>query len=100
PTTMKKLILFGIFLFSFFQIFAQNNNYFNRMQYVFGNIDKTKASTGYLKEFGIRFNEVEAYNAVISTNNLVDKTQWQPFLYIDLAQYKFRQESLNILTKT
>ncbi|WP_445738343.1 hypothetical protein [Mariniflexile sp.] len=55
---MKKLFLFGIFLFSFFQIFAQNNDYYNRMQYVFGNIDKTKVTTGYLKEFGIRFNEV------------------------------------------
>lgn len=72
---MKKLFLFGIFLFFFFQIFAQNNDYYNRMQYVFGNIDKTKVTTGYLKEFGIRFNEVEAYNGIISSNNLVDKTQ-------------------------
>uniref|UniRef100_UPI004048A9A5 hypothetical protein n=1 Tax=Mariniflexile sp. TaxID=1979402 RepID=UPI004048A9A5 len=74
---MKKLFLFAIFLFSFFQIFAQNNSYYNRMQYIFGNIDKTKVTTGYLKEFGIRFNEFEAYNGTISTNNLVDKTQWQ-----------------------
>ncbi|WP_445738341.1 hypothetical protein [Mariniflexile sp.] len=97
---MKKLLIFTLFFIAFYLGNSQNTDYYSRMQYVFGNIDKTKASTGYLKEFGIRFNEVEAYNGVISTNNLVDKTQWQPFLYIDLAQYKFRQESLNILTKT
>jgi len=45
------------------------------MQHVFGNIDKIKVSTGYLKEFGIRFNEVETYNGTMITNNLVDKTQ-------------------------
>ncbi|WP_445731794.1 hypothetical protein [Mariniflexile sp.] len=97
---MKKRLVFTLLCITFFSGNAQNNDYYNRMQHVFGNIDKTKVTTGYLKEFGIRFNEVEAYNGVISTTNLVDKIQWQPFLYIDLAQYKFRQESLNILTKT
>ncbi|WP_372757501.1 hypothetical protein [Mariniflexile sp.] len=74
---MKKLFIFTIFVCAFFQSFSQNNDYYNRMQYVFGNIDKTKVTTGYLKEFDIRFNEVEAYSGVIATNNLVDKTQWQ-----------------------
>ncbi|WP_445738339.1 hypothetical protein [Mariniflexile sp.] len=97
---MKKLLIFTMLCIYLFYGNAQNSDYYNRMQYVFGNIDKTKVTTGYLKEFGIRFNEFEAYDGVIATNNLVDKIQWQPFLYIDLAQYKFRQESLNILTKT
>lgn len=74
---MKKLLVFtGLFIAIFYGN-AQNTDYYDRMEHVFGNIDKTKVSTGFLKEFGIRFNEVEAYNGVISANNLVDKTQWQ-----------------------
>lgn len=36
-----------------------------------------------LKEFGIRLNEVEAYNGTISSTNWVDRTQWQS-LYFSL----------------
>ena len=53
------------------------SNYYNRMQQVFGAIDKNKVSTGLFKEFGIRFNEVEAYNGTLGTTNYADKTQWQ-----------------------
>ncbi|WP_445734253.1 hypothetical protein [Mariniflexile sp.] len=74
---MKKLLIFTLLFVQLFFSNAQNSDYYNRMQYVFGNIDKTKVTTGYLKEFGIRFNEVEAYDSVISSGNLVDKTQWQ-----------------------
>lgn len=73
---MKKRLVFTLLCIAFFYGNAQNN-YYNRMQHIFGNIDKTKVTTGYLKEFGIRFNETEAYNGVISSNNLVDKSQWQ-----------------------
>lgn len=74
---MKKLLVFtGLFIVLSYGN-AQNTDYYDRMEHVFGNINKTKVTTGFLKEFGIRFNEVEAYNGIISTNNLVDKTQWQ-----------------------
>ncbi|WP_179346324.1 hypothetical protein [Winogradskyella ursingii] len=74
---MKKLLVFTLITVAVFLGNAQNTDYYDRMEYVFGNIDKTKVTTGFLKEFGIRFNQVEAYNGVISSNNLVDKTQWQ-----------------------
>lgn len=74
---MKKLLIFTLLSIACFQGNTQNTDYYDRMEHVFGNIDKTKVTTGFLKEFGIRFNEVEAYNGVISSNNLVDKTQWQ-----------------------
>ena len=74
---MKKLLVFTLLCIVFFQGHTQNTDYYDRMEHIFGNIDKTKVSSGFLKEFGIRFNEVEAYNGVISSNNLVDKTQWQ-----------------------
>ncbi|PQV51602.1 hypothetical protein CLV33_101528 [Jejuia pallidilutea] len=79
---MKKRLVFTLLCMAFFYGNAQNNSYYNRMQHIFGNIDKTKVTTGYLKEFGIRFNEVEAYNGTIASNNLVDKTQWQSLLDI------------------
>ncbi len=57
-------------------LLAQVNDYYDRMNFIFGGIDKTKVHTGLLKEFGIRFNEVEAYNGSFSSTNYVDATQW------------------------
>ena len=83
---VSKKLLFTLLLFiTVISVYAQNNDYANRMQHIFGNIDKTKVNTGFLKEFGIRFNEVEAYDGVIDTDNLVDQTQWQS-LYSSLAR--------------
>lgn len=74
---MKKILVFtGLFITLFYGN-AQNTDYYDRMEHIFGNIDKTKVTTGFLKEFGIRFNEVEAHGGIIDTDNLVDKTQWQ-----------------------
>ena len=73
---MKKIILTSILCMLLFQTYAQNNGYYNRMQHVFGNIDKAKVTTGYLKEFGVRFNTVENYDGVLDTLNFADKTQW------------------------
>lgn len=77
---MKKLFILFLFFCSFLEGFAQNTDYADRMEHIFGNIDKTKVTTGYLKEFGIRFNEVEAYNGVIGSNNWTDETQWQSYV--------------------
>lgn len=74
---MKKIILSCIICMLFLKINAQNNAYYNRMQQVFGNIDKAKVTTGYLKEFGIRFNTIEDYDGVLDTLNFVDKIQWK-----------------------
>lgn len=74
---MKKLLLNLLLFFLVVSAKGQPSNYYNRMQQVFGAIDKNKVSTGLLKEFGIRFNEVEAYNGTLGTTNYTDKTQWQ-----------------------
>lgn len=63
---MKKILLFLVFLATFFNMQAQNTAYANRMQYIFGNIDKTKVTTGYLKEFGVRFANIEACNGSLT----------------------------------
>ncbi len=44
---MKKLFILALFLCSFFKGFSQNTDYYDRMEHVFGNIDKTKVTTGF-----------------------------------------------------
>lgn len=65
------------------------------MQHIFANIDKTKVTTRYLKEFGIRLNEIETYNVILSNNNFVDKTQWQS-LYSSLYTMRIGSVVLNM----
>lgn len=74
---MKKFLLLTISLITFYGVQAQNSDYANRMQYVFGNIDQTKVTTGYLKEFGIRFANMEACNGNLTSTNFVTKSEWQ-----------------------
>lgn len=66
---MKQLLTFLITILILSTGFSQNTDYADRMEHIVGNIDKTRVTTGYLKEFGIRFNEVEIYNGAINTNN-------------------------------
>jgi hypothetical protein len=73
---MKQLFI-ALFLCAATTAQAQLANYHNRMNHVFGAIDKTKVTTGYLKEAGVRLNEFEAYNSTINANNWVDAAQWQ-----------------------
>jgi hypothetical protein len=73
---MKKILFFLICFTTIHIVQAQNTAYSNRMQYIFSNIDKTKVSTGYLKEFGIRFANLEDCNGSLSPNNFVNKTEW------------------------
>jgi hypothetical protein len=47
------------------------------MDHVFGAIDPAKVTTGLLKEFGVRHNELELFNGTISADNFVDESQWQ-----------------------
>ncbi|NMH27533.1 T9SS type A sorting domain-containing protein [Flavobacterium silvaticum] len=72
---MKRFLLLTI-ICSFSLCSSQNTDYYNRMQYIFGNISTSKVTTGYLKEFGVRYTEIEAYNGALSTVNWVDKAQW------------------------
>jgi hypothetical protein len=65
------------------------------MDYVFGAIEPSKVTTGLLKEFGVRHNEVELFNGTISADNLVDDNQWQS-LYSSL--YSMRVGTTTAMT--
>jgi len=79
---MKKLLLnLFLYLLVVSAMGQTPSNYYDRMQHVFGAIDKNKVTTGLLKEFGVRFNEVEAYNGTLGYTNHIDKTQWRSLYY-------------------
>jgi len=56
--------------------YAQITNYYDRMDHIFGAIDQSKVNTGLLKEFGVRFTEVEVFNGTLSASNFADITNW------------------------
>ncbi len=74
---MKKITSLMIAVLISYGLSAQLTNYYNRMNHIFGSIDKTKVSTGYLKEFGIRLNEIEKFNGSLSNTNWMDESQWK-----------------------
>ncbi len=74
---MKRYLLFVICLIASSNVQAQNTAYANRMQHIFGNIDQTKVTTGYLKEFGVRLANIEACNGSLSNDNFVTQNEWQ-----------------------
>ena len=75
---MKQLLICLAVICSFNFVQAQSTtNYYDRMNQIFGLIDKTKVTTGFLKEFGIRFNCIESYNGILGDTNYVDLTQWK-----------------------
>jgi hypothetical protein len=74
---------------------AQNPSYANRMQHIFGNIDKTKVTTGYLKEFGVRFANVESCNGTLSQNNFVSGSEWHS-LYSSLYSMRVGNVAINM----
>lgn len=96
---MKKIILSYILCMLCWNFTSQNNAYYNRMQHIFGNIDKAKVTTGYLKEFGIRFNTIEDYDGVLDTLNFVDKTQWQN-IYSSLYTMRVGTAAQNMISTT
>jgi len=96
---MKCYLPFLLLLCVFCNTHAQTTNYADRMNHIFGAIDKTKVTTGYLKEFGIRFNNVESYNGVLSDSNLVDVTQWKS-LYNSLYSMRVGAVATSMLAPT
>ncbi|MEQ8241466.1 MAG: hypothetical protein RIA69_19795 [Cyclobacteriaceae bacterium] len=96
---MKKIACLTILAVLSHLAYSQLNNYYTRMNHVFGNIQKSKVTTGLLKEFGVRWNEVEAYNGTISSINWVDETQWQS-LYNSLYSMRVSRKPLSLIIKS
>ena len=57
-------------------LYAQVTNYSDRMEHIFSALDQNKVNTGLLKEFGIRFMKVEAFDGTLNATNYMDLTHW------------------------
>ena len=93
---MKRILLLFVCLATF-NLQAQNTAYANRIQHIFGNINKTKVTTGYLKEFGVRFANIEACNGSLSTNNYITVKEWNN-LYNSLYSMRVGTVAQNMIS--
>lgn len=74
---MKKILQLILLICTTHTTFSQApNDYYNRMDHVFGAIDKNKVNTGLLKEFGISFSDLSIHNGTLTSQNHVDATTW------------------------
>ncbi|MGJ8683201.1 MAG: hypothetical protein ACSHWW_01165 [Nonlabens sp.] len=83
---MKRIITILIALFVY-SAQSQNSDYANRMEHIFENIDPAKVTTGYLKDFGIRFANMGLVNGEITAQNPVSKPE---FINIYNSLYSMR----------
>ena len=72
---------FNVKILFFFLILAQStlaqDAYRTKMNSVFQNVDKTQASTQYLKEYGYPFLAMDNFNGTLLDSNLLDMNAWR-----------------------
>lgn len=73
-----KLLLI-IILITFGKLSAQDSldNYMNRINYIFANVDHNKVTTGLLSDFGIQIIPPEYYDGALRDSNEVDIQAWR-----------------------
>jgi hypothetical protein len=81
----NKLLLITFFLCLFAK--AQNNDYANRIEHIFENINPSKVTAGFLKDYGISLIDIEKANGLIASDNQVNRSQ---FVSIHNSLYTMR----------
>lgn len=81
---MKKLIS-TVFIFClFFQIvLAQNTDFRNQMNTIFGNVDLSQVPSGILFDYGLNLVDDSLYNGTLTEDNILSPQMWKS-LYADL----------------
>ena len=67
------------------QTIAQIDNYRADFDYLFGALDKTKATTGYLAPYGIDAIDKDDFNGILAESNTVNSLDLLRFVYADLS---------------
>lgn len=93
---MKNLLLITAILFSIAAI-SQNDAYANRMQHIFDSIDQSKVYTGFLKDYGLRFANMELCDGVLTESNYVNPAEWQS-LYTSLYSMRVGNVAASMLS--
>jgi len=90
----KRFVIFLILpllCVAFLQSNAQEdstNNYMNRVNYIFAQMDHNRVTTGLLSDFGIHVIPPEYYNGVVRDSNEVDISAWKS-LYAGMHSSRF-----------
>jgi len=90
--TQKSFLILVCSLFFTYNVYSQS--YKEKIDHIFEHVDRTTSQTGLVKEYGIRFNEIEIYDGTIQSNNEVDRIQWES-LYASLYSMQFN-DSINL----
>ena len=86
---MKKVLIIIFCLFIFNNVFSQTSffdstSFFANSNLIYGNLDKTKITTGILREYGIDFINQDNFNGkTLHDSNWVNLTDWR-VLYASL----------------
>ncbi len=78
--------------------FAQVDNYRADLDFLFGALDKTKATTGYLAPYGIDAMDKDDFNGILADSNTVNSLDLFRFVYADLLTAKFNPAAISLPT--
>lgn len=85
--TMKTFYLSALIFMSFAAVNAQNydtTTFYGKQNFIFAPLDKTKITTGLLREYGIDFTNPDNYTGkTLHDSNWVTLTDWR-MLYTSL----------------
>jgi hypothetical protein len=94
---MKKIIFLSVtgILISL-HLFAQNpsQEFSNRMNHIFQYVNKSRASTGLLSDYGLQMVEPKHFNGVPADSNYVDMDAWK-MLYSGMFTSKINNNLKN-----
>lgn len=102
---MKKIIVIVLMLISASSLYAQVDNFRQELDFLFGQLDKTKVSSGYLAPYGIDGVDKADFNGILADTNTVNGLDLFRFIYADILTAKFNPTastlpSVNSLNQT
>ncbi|MGQ0738883.1 MAG: esterase/lipase family protein [Bacteroidota bacterium] len=93
---MRKIIIIALIGISATRAIAQPDDYRADLDYLFGLLDKTRLSTGYLGPYGIDAVDKDDFNGILADSNTVNSLDLFRFIYADLLTAKFNPVSISL----
>jgi len=93
---MRKIIITVLICIGTIGAMAQPDNYRADLDYLFGLLDKTRLSSGYLAPYGIDAVDKDDFNGILADSNTVNSLDLFRFIYADLLTAKFNPASISL----
>lgn len=93
---MRKIFFIALICISAKITIAQPDNYRADLDYLFGLLDKTRLSTGYLSPYGIDAVDKDDFNGILADSNTVNSLDLFRFIYADMLTAKFNPASISL----